>query len=258
VLELMTPTGRFGPELHPLNTRNYVAIVAGSGITPILSILQTTLEIETESRFTLIYGNRTREATMFGPELDELESRYSDRLEMLHVLSKDPLHPPDLQGRIDQAKLERWLTTTLAPDTVDEWFLCGPIELTTMARQTLIDHGADAGAINLELFFGYSEPAAPARAHAQPATVTFTLSGRTDTFELAAGESLLEGALQRRPDAPYACLGGACGTCRARLLDGQVEMDQNFALSLADLQAGYVLTCQSHPTTPAVTLDYDA
>ena len=258
VLELMTPTGRFGTPLHPLNSKSYVAIVVGSGITPILSILQTTLEIETESRFTVIYGNRTKDSTMFRRELDDLESRYSDRLEIVHVLSADSMHTPELQGRIDRAKLDRWLTTTLDPQTVDEWFLCGPLELTTMVRDALIERGAEPEHIHLELFFGYTEADKPARADAQTATVTFMLSGEQETFELAPGDSLLEGALQRRPDAPYACMGGACGTCRAKLLTGTVEMDQNFALGQADLDAGYVLTCQSHPTSPTVQIDYDA
>ena len=127
----MTPTGRFGTPLDPLHHKRYVAIVVGSGITPILSMLQTTLELETESRFTLIYGNRTKDSTMFRSELDELESRYSDRLEILHVLSRDPLHTPDLCGRIDHDKLEHWLGSGLEPEDVDEWFLCGPIDLTT-------------------------------------------------------------------------------------------------------------------------------
>jgi ring-1,2-phenylacetyl-CoA epoxidase subunit PaaE len=258
VLELMTPTGRFGVPLHALNTKSYVAIAAGSGITPILSIMQTTLEIETESRFTLIYGNRTKESTMFRHELEQLESRYSDRLEILNVLSREPLHTPDLQGRIDREKLRRWLTTALTPDTVDEWFLCGPLGLTTTARETLVEHGADPVHVHVELFFGYTEAGKPSRANAQAAMVTFTLSGRELTFELAAGDSLLEGALQQRPDAPYACMGGACGTCRAKLLHGTVEMDQNFALGQADLDAGYVLTCQSHPTSSNVRIDYDA
>ena len=126
VLEVMTPTGNFCRRLHPLNHKHYVAIVAGSGITPILSMLQTTLEIETESRFTLIYANRTKDSTMFRSELDELESRYSDRLEILHVLSRDPLHTPELCGRIDQDKLERWLGPSLEPRDVDEWFLVRP------------------------------------------------------------------------------------------------------------------------------------
>jgi ring-1,2-phenylacetyl-CoA epoxidase subunit PaaE len=257
VLELMTPTGRFGTPLDPLHEKHYAAIAAGSGITPILSILATTLEIETESRFTLIYGNRTKESTMFRAELDELESRYSDRLEILHVLSREPLHTPLLSGRIDEQKLERWLANTLAPDTVDEWFLCGPVELTTTMRDALIEQGVDPDRIHLELFFGYEVGAAPAREYA-PSAVSFRLSGREHAFDLVPGQSILDGALQVRGDAPYACMGGACGTCRAKLLDGNVEMDHNFALGQSELDQGYVLTCQSHPTTPTVSIDYDA
>ena len=259
VLELMTPTGRFCTPLHPLNNKHYVAIVVGSGITPILSMLQTTLEIETESRFTLIYGNRTKETTMFRDELDELESRYADRLEILHVLSRDPSHAPDLSGRIDERKLLGWLGNTLAPESVDEWFLCGPIELVSTARDTLVEHRVEPERIHLELFHGYEQNGEkPAPAHAQAAQVTFTLSGREEAVELNPGDSILEAALKARPDAPYACMGGACGTCRAKLVDGTVEMDHNFALGKAELEAGFVLTCQSHPTSPTVSVDYDA
>ena len=256
-LELMTPTGSFGTPLDPLARKNYVAIAAGSGITPILSILQTTLEIETESRFTLIYGNRTAETTMFRHELDRLESRYADRLEILHVHSRDPHHPPELSGRIDDEKLGRWLTNWLAPATVHEWFLCGPLQLVTSARQALLDHSVDPERIHLELFHGYDTSTAGSRDYAA-ATVTIRLSGTEQTVELEPGDTILEAALQVRDDTPYACMGGACGTCKAKLVAGTVEMDQNFALGKADLSDGYVLTCQSHPTTPAVTVDYDA
>lgn len=257
VLELMTPTGRFGTPLHPLNRKHYVGLVAGSGITPVLSIVATTLEIETESRFTLIYGNRTRESTMFRAELDRLESRYADRLEVLHVLSSEPLHTPELRGRIDRQKLNLWLTSTLTPDSVDEWFICGPMEMTTSVREMLVEHLVDSERIHLELFYGYDSAPEAERSY-DAATVTFTLSGQQWTYDLTPGDSILEGALQVRSDAPYACMGGACGTCRAKLIEGNVEMDHNFALGQAELDAGYILTCQSHPTTPFVSVDYDA
>lgn len=257
VLELMTPTGRFGTPLHPLNRKHYVGLVAGSGITPVLSILATTLEIETESRFTLIYGNRTKESTMFRAELDRLESRYADRLEILHVLSGESLHTPELRGRIDRDKLNLWLTGNLQPDHVDEWFICGPMEMTTTVRETLLEHRVDAERIHLELFHGF-ESASSGEHSYESATVTFTLSGKQWTYDLTPGDSILEGALQVRDDAPYACMGGACGTCRAKLVEGNVEMDHNFALGQAELDAGYILTCQSHPTTPFVSVDYDA
>ena len=258
VLEVMTPTGRFGTPLEPLNKKHYVAIVAGSGITPILSMLQTTLEIETESRFTLIYANRTKDSTMFRSELDALESRYSDRLEIRHVLSRDPLHTPELCGRIDREKLQLWLNDELAPEAVGEWFLCGPIELTTTVRETLTEHGVDPEHIHLELFFGYGTDGAQGDREYPASTISFTLSGRQRTTELVPGDSILEAALHACPDTPYACMGGACGTCRAKLLEGTVDMDHNFALSQADLDAGYVLTCQSHPTTRTVNVNYDA
>jgi ferredoxin-NADP reductase len=260
VLELATPTGRFGTPLHPLNSKHYVGLVAGSGITPVLSIVATTLEIETESRFTLIYGNRTKESTMFRAELDRLETRYADRLEILHVLTSEPLHTPELRGRIDQEKLNRWLTGSLRPEKVDEWFICGPMEMTTAVREKLIEHHVDAEHIHLELFYGYdTSPFGPVASHAyDAATVTFTLSGQQFSYDLVPGDSILEGALQVRSDAPYACMGGACGTCRAKLVDGTVEMDHNFALGQAELDAGYILTCQSHPTSPFVAVDYDA
>ncbi|GAB7142205.1 fatty acid desaturase [Mycobacterium riyadhense] len=257
VLELMTPTGRFGTPLNPLSGKHYVGLVAGSGITPVLSIVATTLEIETESRFTLIYGNRTKESTMFRAELDRLESRYADRLEILHVLSSEPLHTPELRGRIDREKLTMWLASSLQPDTVDEWFICGPMAMTTTVRETLLEHCVDPERIHLELFYGYQTAPATEHSHAA-ATVTFTLSGEQATFDLVPGDTILEGALQLRSDAPYACMGGACGTCRAKLVEGNVAMDHNFALGQAELDAGYILTCQSHPTTPFVAVDFDA
>jgi ferredoxin-NADP reductase len=257
VLELMTPTGRFGTQLDPLAAKHYVAIAAGSGITPILSILQTTLEIEADSRFTLIYANRTAATTMFKDELNELESRYADRLEILHVRSRDARHAPELSGRIDRAKLDRWLSSTLAPDTIEEWFLCGPIELVTSTRAVLIDHGVDPDQVHLELFHGCDSNGKPQHDHTA-ATVTIRLAGTEQTVELTPGDTILETALQARDDPPYACMGGACGTCKAKLLTGTVAMDHNYALSRADLESGYVLTCQSHPTSPTVSVDYDA
>ncbi|MGK2854291.1 MAG: fatty acid desaturase [Microbacteriaceae bacterium] len=267
VLELMTPTGRFGTPLDPLAQRHYVGLVAGSGITPVLSILETVMAVETESRFTLIYGNRTKDSTMFRHDLARLESRYADRLEIKHVLSNEPLHTPELHGRIDRERLQRLLATSLAPDTVDEWFVCGPIGMSTAAREVLTGHGVAEERIHLELFTGYPKDGDPKDGYLKnntanrdyaPATVTFTLSGQQATVDLAPGDSILEGALQIRSDAPYSCMGGACGTCRAKLLHGTVEMDQNFALGPAELNAGYVLTCQAHPTSPTVSVDYDA
>ncbi|GAA5165563.1 fatty acid desaturase [Pseudonocardia eucalypti] len=255
-LELMTPTGRFGPALDPAGRRHYAAVAAGSGITPILSILATALEVEPDSRCTLVYGNRTRHSTMFREELAALESRFSDRLEILHVLSREPHRGASpYTGRIDQALLGRLLAERLAPADVDEWYLCGPSGLVEDARRTLLAHRVDAERVHAELF--HVPASAPAEDVGVASSVTVRLDGREDVVELAAGQSVLDGALSVRPDAPYACMGGACGTCRAKLVRGTVAMEHNFALGRADLDAGYVLTCQAQPTSAEVTIDYD-
>jgi len=258
-LELMTPTGRFGPALDPTRRRHYAAVAAGSGITPILSIVATALEIESDSRCTLVLGNRTRSSTMFRDELAALESRYSDRLEIVHVLSAERGASP-YAGRIDAALLDRLLVERVPLAEVDEWYLCGPVGLVDTARDELLARGVPAGRVHAELFH---VPPARSRGAAPGATgvassVTVRLDGRENVVALAAGQSVLDGALTVRSDAPYACMGGACGTCRAKLVSGTVEMDHNYALGQADLDAGYVLTCQAQPTSPEVTVDYDA
>lgn len=255
-LDLMTPTGSFGTALDPLATKNYVAVVAGSGITPVLSILQTTLAVETESRFTLVYGNRDADSTMFRAELDDLEARYADRLRIIHVRSRDPRHPADLRGRVDRPRLEAWLASDLAMADVDEWFLCGPVEMVGDLHGLLLEHGAEPDRVHVELFHGYQT--ASVTDGFEPATVSISLRGGQHEVELDAGDTVLESALKAGLDAPYACLGGACGTCRAKVVLGSVAMEQNFALSPAVVEEGYVLTCQSRPTTPSVSVDYDA
>ncbi len=253
VLDLMTPTGSFGAPLEPLAVRDYVAVAAGSGITPILSIIATTMAIETESRFTLIYGNRTADTTMFAAELDDLEARYVDRLRVVHVRSGDPHHPTALRGRIDYPLLRRVLGEAFL--SVDRWYLCGPAELVTDVRSDLIADGVDEECVNLELFRGADRHVSDQEFTG--AQLTIALSGTSHSVELAPGETVLEAALKNDIDAPYSCLGGACGTCTAKLVAGTVTMEQNFALTSAEVAAGYVLTCQSHPTVDALSVDYD-
>lgn len=249
-LELMTPTGSFGAALDPLARKSYVAIAAGSGITPILSIVRTTLAVETESELTVFYGNRDAASTMFRRELDDLEARYADRLRIVHFHSRDPRHPEHLRGRLDRHRLEGWL-----PDRADEWFLCGPVAMVTDLHRLLLDQGADPDHVHVELFHGFDKPRSSDGFRA--AQVSARLRGSGHELSLAAGDTILETALKARIDAPYACLGGACGTCKARLLTGSVHMEQNFALSPSEVEAGYVLTCQSHPTSAEVRVDYD-
>jgi ring-1,2-phenylacetyl-CoA epoxidase subunit PaaE len=268
-LEVMTPTGRFYTELDPANAKHYCAIAAGSGITPILSIVATTLEREPDSRVTLIYANRTSRTVMFLEELEDLKDRYGGRLHLLHVLSREAQDAELLSGRLDAARLTK-ITETLVPvESVDDWFLCGPYDMVVGLREALAAQDVDPAHVHTELFHVDTTPAerrtTPDResgdgdADGGLAEVTISLDGRTSTFTLeVADETVLEGALRVRSDVPFACQGGVCGTCRAKLVEGTVEMDTNYALEPDEVDDGYVLTCQSHPTTPTVSVDYDA
>ena len=252
-VNVMAPQGRFFVPIEPQAQRHHVGIAGGSGITPILSIMRTTMEIETGSRFTLFYGNRTAESTMFATELEELEARYADRLRVVHIRSAEAHHPTALRGRIDLPMVQRLLAGSL--NSIDRWYLCGPSGLVTTLRDDLASVGVPTDRVHLELFRGTGQ--AIDVADYPPADVTITLSGAEHTVGLTAGETVLESALKNDIDAPYACLGGACGTCKAKLITGAVSMEQNFALNTAEVEAGFILTCQSHPTTPTVAVDYD-
>ena len=265
----MTPSGRFTVPLAPGQTKHYCAIAAGSGITPILSILTTALEVEPGSQVTLVYGNRTSRSVMFLEELEDLKDRHLGRFQLLHVLSREQQEAELLNGRIDGAKLKVLLDTLIPPDDVDEWFLCGPEEMIETARAALLERGVDPGRIHRELFHvGPSPRRSAAEAHGgQPgaeatgeaADVSILLDGRTSTFPLAAGgQSILDATLAVRADAPYACKNGMCGTCRAKVVEGTVAMDHNYALEDDELAAGFVLACQAHPRSDRVTLDFDA
>ena len=255
VLEVSPPTGTFGTPLDPSARRQYVAVAIGSGITPILSLIRTTMEVEADSRFTLFYGNRTAASTMFATEIDELEARYADRLCVFHARSAEAGHQAALRGRID-ADMVRGLLADEDFTAIDQWFLCGPTEFVATMRSELESDQIPTERIHIELFG--SGTRSPREGSFAAATVTATLAGAVHELELEAGETVLDAALKNDIDAPYACLGGACGTCKARIVTGTVSMDQNFALTAAEVDAGYILTCQSHPTTEAVTVDYDS
>jgi ring-1,2-phenylacetyl-CoA epoxidase subunit PaaE len=263
-LEVMTPTGRFFVDLDPANHKHYAALAAGSGITPLLSIVTTTLETEPHSTFTLVYGNRTTSSTMFLEELQDLKDRFPQRLQLINVLSREPHDTELLHGRIDRDKLERLLAGLVPVEVVDEWFLCGPFAMVEMAREVLRERGVAPVHLHTELFHPEGEPApaveeAGAADTADTSTVTVTLDGRETTFALGRrGQAILDAVLGVRPDAPYACKGGVCGTCRAKLVAGEVRMERNYALEDDEMAAGFVLACQSHPLTDSVTLDFDA
>lgn len=284
-----------------------MAIAAGSGITPVLSIAASTLEEHPEERVTLIYGNRRTDSVMFLEELEDLKNAYPSRFHLMLVLSREVQDVELFNGRIDSAKLAA-LTDTLVPvDEVDDWYLCGPFGLVEDARIFLSDRGVERSHIHHEIFH-VDEPAAPvlgslagatdnvgdanagaggganggARATAgasgnsdgsvgvtgqtpaadessAAAVVTVNLDGRTTRIEMAnRSETILEATLRERPDAPYSCTGGVCGTCRARVVTGEVTMDRCYALEPEEIAAGLVLACQAHPVTDEVALDYDA
>jgi len=261
-LEVLTPAGRFCASLDPANAKHYVAVAAGSGITPIISILASALETEPASECTLIYGNRTTGSIMFLEQLQDLKNRFPTRFSLYNVLSREPQDVELFSGRIDGPKLGGFLERLVAPEAVDEWFLCGPMEMIDELRAVLEEHGVDPGHVHRELF--HTGPAPPPRPDdasvlAGASRVTIVLDGRRSTLELGRlGETILEATLRVRGDAPYACKGGVCGTCRARLVEGEVQMDTNYALEADELDAGYVLACQSHPCSERVTLDFDA
>ena len=259
-LEVLPPAGRFGPDVDPDRARTYGLIAAGSGITPVLSIAWTVLDVEPESRVVLVYGNRTSRDVMFLEELADLKDRFPDRLQVLHVLSREEQESELLSGRIDRERLERLLATLLPPAQVDEWYLCGPFGMVTEGRQTLLDAGVEPASVHVELF--HAEPPPPrvrevAEGSADLATVTVVLHGRSTTLPVSkSGAAVLDAVLAVRADAPYACKGGVCGTCRARCVSGSVEMDVNYALEPDELAAGVVLTCQAHPTSDEVRLEF--
>ncbi len=254
-LEVMTPAGRFtlpGPGL-------YAAVVGGSGITPVLSIASTLLAREPGARFCLIRSDRTTSSTMFLEEVADLKDRFPDRFQLVTALSREEQQAGLPSGRLDQERLASLLPALLPVDQVDGWFLCGPYGLVEGAERALRGLGVSRSRIHQEIFHVDSGPSASAGASAAPAhsTVTARLDGRGGTWPVQAGESLLDTVLRNRPDAPYACKGGVCGTCRAFLVSGEVRMDRNFALESEETEAGYVLACQSHPVTEKVELDFD-
>jgi ring-1,2-phenylacetyl-CoA epoxidase subunit PaaE len=263
VLDIMTPTGSFSTALHPGQRKRYGAIAAGSGITPVLSILSTALEVEPDSSAVLIYVNRTTLSIMFLEDLEDLKNRYPDRFQLIHVLDEEPLDVELLSGRLDAGRLSRILDHLVFPADVDEWFLCGPLPMTDLAREVLLGYGTGDEHIHRELFFVGPPPAASSRAPAtaEPeagAQVTILLDGRSQSFVLPEdGASILDATLRYRADAPFACKNGVCGTCRAKVVEGKVRMDANYALEPADVAAGYALACQSHPAADRVVLDFD-
>jgi len=254
-VDVLPPLGTFTTELDPLRHKHYGAVVAGSGITPVLSLVATALAVEPVSRFTLVYGNRYARSVMFAEELADLKDRYPDRLHLVHVLSREPRDAELLSGRLDEQRLRRILDAFGLLSTVDEWFLCGPFGM-VMAAKTVLS----GQTVHTELFHveDTPPPARGAEDEQGETEVTVRLDGRESTFPMRRDERVLDAALRVRPELPYACQGGVCSTCRAKVVEGEVRMARNYALEPDELARGYVLTCQSSPVTDRLTVDYDA
>ncbi|MCL6297257.1 1,2-phenylacetyl-CoA epoxidase subunit PaaE [Streptomyces kronopolitis] len=254
-VEVMAPAGRFTLAPRP---GHFVGIVGGSGITPVLSIATTLLARQPDARFCLIRSDRTAASTMFLEEVADLKDRYPQRFQLLHTLSREEQQAGLPSGRLDEDRLRSLLPALLTIDSVDGWYLCGPYGLVQGAERALHALGVPRTRIHEEIFHvDNGTPTAAAVPTPAHSTVTATLDGRSGTWPVHDGESLLEAVLRNRADAPYACKGGVCGTCRAFLVKGEVRMDRNFALESDEVDAGYVLACQSHPATEKVELDFD-
>ncbi len=259
VVEVTQPTGDFTLTPKSSNQNHYVAIAAGSGITPVLSMIRSVLASEPSSMFTLVYGNKDGGSVMFLDELDALKGRHPSRFVLLHVLSREFHEVELLEGRIDAEKLQRMLRTIIDPTAVAGWYLCGPRGMVDTATEVLTANGVPADTVHDELFYaGEVTEATVAKDDVEGATVRFTLRGRTSTAKVAMdGAPILDHVLAIRPDGPFSCRSGACASCRARVTSGEVRMDKNWSLSKEEVAAGQILTCQAHPVSETVELTYD-
>ena len=258
----LAPGGfRATPEVLAAGGR-HLCVAAGSGITPVLSIAASLLA-HPDARVTLLYGNRTTASVMFAEEVADLKNAHPARLQVVHVLSREPRDVELLSGRLD---LERVLTSLAPVDDVDHAWLCGPHRMVQDARAVLGRLGLGPGQVHAELFFVDEPPPELVRANAAPGAgsgratseATVVLDGLSSTATVARDRPLLDSAQETRAALPFACRGGVCGTCRALVREGEVEMARNYALEPAEVEAGFVLTCQARPLTDAVTVDFDA
>jgi ring-1,2-phenylacetyl-CoA epoxidase subunit PaaE len=259
-IEVLPPSGTFTADLSVPG--DHVFVVAGSGITPALSLAATVLR-DGRSTVTVFYGNRRTNTVMFADELADLKDRYGPRLQLVHVLSRESRDAEITSGRLDESRLRALVTNLVDAEHVDHWWLCGPHGMVTDARALLTELAVPREKVHQELFYVDDVPPQPVRGDEEVLTgpssqVTVVLDGRTTSLALPRDVPVLDSAQKVRGDLPFACKGGVCGTCRARVTAGEVRMLRNYALETNEVEAGYVLTCQTLPLTDAVTLDYDA
>ena len=259
-VEVQAPAGSFTPDLAAGG--HHVLIAAGSGITPMLSIAASVLAANVSSTVTLLYGNRRTDSVMFADEVADLKDAHPSRMQLVHVLSREPQEVELFSGRLDAAKLRALLPVTLEVNSVDHWWLCGPFGMVTDAVDVLTELGVARERVHRELFYVGEDPPEQARHDDAPAgpgaEVTVVLDGRSTTVTVPPDLPVLDAVQRVRPDLPFACKGGVCGTCRALVTDGEVRMRRNYALEQSEVDAGYVLTCQALPVSDTVTVDYDS
>jgi ring-1,2-phenylacetyl-CoA epoxidase subunit PaaE len=264
VLDVMSPMGHFIVETNSKNANTYVAVAAGSGITPVMSIIKSVLEVEPNSNVELIYGNRTSNSVIFKEEIEDLKDAHLNRLEVHHVLSREDQGSDLLHGRIDKEKFQQIAEQFFKPKTVAGYYLCGPIDMINAAREVLESKGVDKKKIHYELFT--SAGVADKVDHSKDAKkakkidsrVTVILDGDETHMDMTStGKSILDAALDAGADVPFACKGAVCCTCRAKVLEGSARMEMNYALMDDEVADGYILTCQSHPTSEKVVVSYD-
>ena len=260
-VDVMPPTGRFTLEPDPGSARTYVAFAAGSGITPVMSIVKSVLHREPSSRFCLFYGNRSISSIIFREALSDLKDRFLGRFSVAHILSREQQEIPVLNGRLDGEKVALLMRSMLPADAIDHAFICGPASMIESTEAALLRLGMPPERIHIERFTpasgGPRRPPTVVVAEEPAAIATILYNGVRTQVPVGSGETVLDAGLRAGLDMPYSCHGGMCCTCRARLLDGEVEMDVNYSLERWELEAGYVLTCQSHPVTDRVVVDYD-
>lgn len=264
-IDVMTPEGKFYTKLDPSNKKNYVAFAAGSGITPIFSIMKSVMAIEPESTFTLFFGNKTTQSIMFRDAIDALKNEHMNRLEVHHILSREDQGTDMLKGHLDEAKCISFSQKFFNINEVDEYFICGPEAMINCINDSLLKLGAEKAHVHYELFTSPSQNiahktkvSADKKSDALTSSVTVILDGEETHFEIPSnGKNVLDAALDAGADVPYACKGAVCCTCRAKVLEGSVEMDMNYALEDDEVEDGFVLTCQTHPTSEKVVISYD-
>jgi ring-1,2-phenylacetyl-CoA epoxidase subunit PaaE len=263
-IEVMPPMGHFNVPLDAANRKHYLAFAAGSGITPILSIVKTTLAAEPHSSFTLFYGNRASSSVIFRDELSDLKDTYMERLKLAYVMSREQQDIELFNGRITKDKAAQFLQHWVRVEDIDTAFICGPEDMMHGVSEALQEAGMPKAHIKVELFaasipkYAHQPRAASATAAHQQTEVTVIMDGNAASFTMEQDkESLLDAGLRAGLDMRYSCKGGVCSTCRCKVIEGKVDMDANYALEDYEIARGYVLSCQSFPTTARVVIDFD-